>query len=361
MSTQQNKLRYEDFWDSINVDAFEEAIGFSPEYEHNGNDVGFCVFPENHAHGDTTGKFAIERDMRVYNCWACGGGSLLSLAMELYDYDVDEATRWLYQFCETDARSDAEFVDDFMDAFRDVEKRVATLPYFNDRVLERFAPSVPASFLIGRGISAGTAEDYNVRYGEAINRPSPFKGRYADEEDYVGPGVVFPHYWQDRLVGWQTRWLEDERPEWVPKYTMTGDFPKETTIYGWDKVQTSEAVVVVESVPTVLFLASCGYSAVATFGSNVNDAQMRLLRRFPMVVLAADNDKPSKESGTPAGIKWRKNLTDYLKNYTQVMWVPLVGRNGSGADLGDLDQPQLEFYLSQIYDPLIDLIANTKQ
>lgn len=364
-SSQQNKLRYEDFWDEINVDLFEEAIGWSPEHTHNDNDVGFCVFPENHSHGDTTGKFAIERNMRVYNCWACGGGSLLSLAMELKDLDVDEATQWLYQFCEVDARSDAEFVDDFLDAFRDAEKRIATLPYFNERVLDRFDQPVPADWLIERGISAEVATEYGVRYSESIRRPSPTGGYYAEAPDYCGPGIILPHYWQGRLVGWQTRWLDDEhRPEWLPKYTMTSDFPKETTIYGWDQVQTSEAIIVVESVPTVLFLRTYGYNAVATFGSNVNDAQMRLLRRFPQVVLAADNDKPSKESGTPAGIKWRRALTDYLKNYTQVMWVPLVGRKGSNDDLGDLvkerlPQRALDDHLSRMYDPLIDLPTDT--
>lgn len=351
--SQQNRLRYEDFWDSINVDSFEEAIGWSPEHTHNDNDIGFCPFPENHAHGDTTGKFAIEREMRVYNCWACGGGSLLSLAMELLAMDIDEATRWIYQFTETDARSDAEFVDEFIDAFRDAEKRIATLPYFNDRVLDRFNESVPDEWLESRGISQEIVDKYGVRYLSAIQRPSPRAGRFGDEEDYIGPGVIFPHYWQDRLVGWQTRWLEEDRPEWVPKYTMTSDFPKETTVYGWDQVKTSEAVVVVESVPTALLLASEGFAAVATFGSNVNDAQMRLLRRFPEILLAADNDKPSKE-GRPAGLKWRDQLTTYLKKYSVVRWVPLVPE--AGSDLGDVKGgQQLEEYLEAAYDPALEM------
>lgn len=352
MTTQKNKLRYEDFKHSINVDALEEAIGFVPEYQRGANDVGYCVFPENHAHGDTTGKFAIEREERVYNCWACGGGSLLSLVMELHDLDVDDATRYLYQFCEADTRSDTEFVDDFMDAFRDTEKRIATLPYFNNRVLDRFGSPIPAEFLEERGISPDTAEKYVLRWAPDIKRPAPKNGRFADDEDYYGPGIVFPHYWQGRLVGWQTRWLDGARPEWVPKYTMTTDFPKETTIYGWDHCRTSEAVIVCESVPSVLFLASHGYAAVATFGSSVNDAQMRLLRRFPVVILAPDND--------PAGRKWLGNLTNYLKRYTEVNWLPRIGDWDSGADIGDFakmryPESTLLAHLSQMYEPGLEI------
>lgn len=351
--SQRNKLRYEDIKYSINVDAFYEAIGWEPFDEQGDNDIGYCLFPDNHAHGDTTGKFAIEREERIYNCWACGGGSLLSLAMELYGYDVDEATHWLSQFCESDKRTDAEFVEDFLDAFKDAERRIDTMPYFNDRVLERFPFAPPDEFLIERGLTnLNTILDYGVRYSDKIRRPPPVKGKFAGDDDYEGPGIVFPHYWQGRLVGWQTRWLDENRPEWIKKYTNTTDFPKETTIYGWDHCRTSEGVVVCESVPTVLFLASHGYSAVATFGSSVNDAQMRLLRRYPVVVLAADND--------PAGRKWLGALTRYLKPYTEVGWVPAVGEWDSGSDLGDLAQARypkatLDEHLSQMHQPGIDL------
>ena len=347
------KLRYEDFWDSINVDAFEEAIGWSLEYTKGSNDVGFCVFPENHAHGDTTGKFAIERDERVYNCWACGGGSLLSLAMELRDLDVDEATEWLYQFTEADVRSDADFVDEFMDAFRDVEKRIETLPYFNERVLERFDEPVPDEWLESREISRETADQYGLRYSSEIHRPPPVRGKFSEEEPYVGPGIILPHYWNDRLVGWQTRWLDDERPEWVPKYTMTTDFPKETTVYGFDHVRKRDRVAVFESVPTALHLNSEGYPSIATFGSNVNDAQLRLLRRFPVVYLGADNDKPSKPGGRPAGLKWRDQLTWYLNDYCEVYWIPLVP--GEGSDHGDIKGgQQLDDYMEAAYLPAIE-------
>lgn len=341
----QQKLRYSDFWDRINVDAFEEAIGFVPEYERGDNDVGYCLWPENHSHGDTTGKFAIHRESRVYNCYVCGGGTLLSLVMELRDLDVDEATEWLYQFTEEDMRSDSEFVDEFMESFRDVQKRVETLPYFNERVLDRFDDEITEAhewdqnvgeyvpFFSRRVIEPEIAKSRGVRFSWEIHRPAPKKGKFADEPDYTGPGLIFPHYWQGRLVGWQTRWLEKDgdRPDWVPKYTMTTDFPKETTIYGWEHVNWHQShggpVLVVESVPSSLALESDCQASVATFGSNVNEPQLRLLRRLQGgVILAPDNDK--------AGIKWRDSLTEYLKRYIRVWHLPPYTVK-VGADIGD--------------------------
>jgi DNA primase len=350
----QQKLRYSEFWDRINVDAFEEAIGFEPTDERNGNDVGFCIWPENHSNGDTTGKFGIHREKRVYNCYVCGGGSLLSLVMELYDFDVDEATEWLYQFCEEDRRSDNEFVDEFLASFEDTQKRIATLPYFNERVLEQWDEPVPAWWLDERGISPETVKEFNLRFNSAMRRPAPQKGRFSEADDYTGPAIVLPHYWKGRLVGWQCRWLDDDRPEWVPKYTMTTDFPKESTVYGYDQAMPAPCpVVVLESVPSALFAHSCGHPSVATFGSNVNDAQLRLLRRFgPGVILAHDNDN--------AGIKWRDSLTEYLKRYIPVWHLPPVSGE-PGADIGDIASSEEFFgdalweYLGLAYQPGIDL------
>lgn len=356
----QNKLRYSEFWHRINVDAFEDAIGFSPVEERNGNDIGYCLWPENHANGDTTGKFGILREECLYNCYVCGGGDFLSLAMELHDFDIDEATSWLYQFCEEDTRSDNEFLDDFLASFEDVDQRIKTLPYFNPRVLEKFEEPIPDWWKSERYIDDDTLAKYGIRYVSEMRRNAPPRGRHAEADDYIGPAIIFPHFWKERLVGWQARWLNDDRPEWVPKYTNTTDFPKDSTIYGYDQALKADGpVIVIESVPSALFCITMFRPAVATFGSNVNPAQMRLLRRFSNgVILAHDNDKPKGE-GKSAGEKWRDSLTEYLKRYIPVWNLPPV-KGESGSDLGDIasyEYPDNEFYmhLDRAYQPGIDL------
>jgi hypothetical protein len=218
-------------------------------------------------------------------------------------------------------------------------------------------------FLERRNIDLEIAEDYGLRYKSDMTRMPPKVPKYEDEEEYTGPGVIFPHYWKGRLVGWQTRWLDPERPDWLPKYTNTTDLPRDTTIYGWDQVYTSRAlfdkIYVVESVPSTLFLESHGYPSVATFGSNVNPAQLRLLRRFPGLVLIPDYDVPSKPGGKPAGEKWRDQLTEELKNYTTIYHLPPVGSK-PGYDIGDFasrinPKEALKKYFSQMWVPGVDL------
>jgi DNA primase len=347
------RVKYSQFEHRIDVDELISDLGFSPEYEDNrGNYVGYCMWPENHSNGDTTGKFAIHPDKKVYNCYVCGGGSLLSLVMELKSWDSETAEDYLRQFA-GDQRDDVEFLEGFLNAFaKDAENRAETLPFFNPRVLEKYDWAFDYGASIG--LRANVIHEYNVLYAPEAFKPSPGKGKFADDDPYVGPAILWPHYWNDRLVGWQSRWIactncwhdhlpgeqcEDcscaategvfERPQWCGKWTNTTDFPKDHTLYGWHRKAGFGKTFVVESAKTVLKLSQMGYSAVGTFGSNVNDAQLRLLRRCQAgVILCPDNDK--------AGDEWFLHLYGYLKQYVPVYALTQVGiKKGDLADLSD--------------------------
>jgi hypothetical protein len=320
------KRRYSDFASSINVDAFEEAIGFEViKTDNNENDIGHC--PDLwglHKNGDTTGKFAIKRDKKVYNCWVCGGGSLLSLAMSFTGLDEQAATDWLHEFASEDAVSDESFLDEIDRLLYAEIKRDPPMPYFNERVLAKLRPAYEWGH--EKGIRPEVIDICNVKSDpEAVRRSS--KG------DYTGPAIVFPHYWEGRLVGWQSRWLDENRPKWIPKYTNTSDFPRDNTLYNYEREYFSEEVVVCESVPTVLVLASYGIPAICTFGSNVTERQMRLMRLCVKgLVIAPDNDEP--------GTKYVESLCEGLDRYIPIKIAPKVGEPGSGDDLGDLQDPE---------------------
>lgn len=317
------KRRYKDFASRINIDAFEEAIDFEVlETDKNNNDIGHCPDPWNlHKHGDTTGKFAIHRDKKVYNCWVCGGGSLLSLAMEIKDLDEVAATDWLYQFASEDAISEEEFEDEISRLLVTEIDRKKPLPYFNERVLDRLEPAY--EWAEGRGISKSVVDAFKVKFDpEAVRRSKK-------NADYIGPAILMPHFWQGRLVGWQTRWLDEDRPKWLPKYTNTADFPKEFTVFNYDREYFSEEVVVCESVPTVYVCATYGIPAMATFGSNVNDTQMRYLRKCVNgLIVAPDNDG--------AGAKYVDALYEGLDRFVPLKMAEPVGEEDEGGDLGDL-------------------------
>lgn len=333
------KLRYSEIKDDIDIDQVEAAIGFSPLYTDRGNDVGHCIWPENHSNGDTTGKFAIHRDKKVYNCWVCGGGSLLSLVMERFELDVDQATEWLAEFTHGQAGwTDHEYADYLLSMLEDIDERVDTMPYFNPRVLERFDGGL--DYFRSRGIMDEISLLYNLRFSEMVMKPAPKKNRGEEvvkiDDDYYGPAAILPHYWQGRLVGWQHRWLawnEDHSatPRWLAKYTNTTDFPKDNTVYNYDAaLRATQPVVVCESVATVLFLLSHGVPAISYFGGNIDPAQLRLIRRLSQgVILAPDNDK--------VGGTLVNTATKYLERFIPVYVAEPVDL-GPKADLGDYAQ-----------------------
>lgn len=348
------EYRYRDFIAHLDVEAFEQAIEFEPlrqKLDKDGDtmDLGHCPDPwALHKHGDTTGKLAINHEKKVYNCFVCGGGTLLDLAMAVNEMTEQEAEEWLYQFARPVNQSNEGFMAE-IDAILFPEREIKPEPiYYNERVLEPWTKNLAeiGDWLKGRGISEDVAARYSLGFNPLALRMAPIRSNKPREQAYEGPSVYLPHFWGDRLVGWQQRWLDDGRPKWVPKYTNTTGFPKNETIYNFETVYLADKpVIVVESVCTSLFLTSLGYPSVATFGSEITDEQMRLLRYFQQgVILAPDNDPP--------GFKWlgytereleakrrgqkieRTVLADYLSRFIPVKIIEPVG--DTGDDLGDI-------------------------
>lgn len=317
-------LHYSKFKHRIDVDALEQAIGFDPLRQESIEDVGYCVLPWGlHKNGDTTGKLAINRDKLVYNCWVCGGGSLLDLAMATQDLDIDEATEWLYQFAKSETKGSHSFLHDVEAILREERSEVhETLPFFNERVLDKWTiydneilVKIPVQEWLGsRGISLEVAEFFKLGYNAEATRG-----------DFTGKAIIFPHFWRGRLVGWQQRWLDRDAPK---KYTNTKDLPRKTTLWGYDFcLAQSKPPVVVESIPTAMFLITHGVPALATFGAEVTTPMMRHLRIFQQGVrLAPDNDQAGRESANRVGA--------YLSRFIPVSIIEPPDKPGS--DLGDL-------------------------
>lgn len=316
-------MDYKEFADRIDIDAVYDELGWEPTSREHKEDKGYCLdLWGYHKHGDTTGKLAINRDKKVYNCWVCGGGTLLHLYKEAKGISEEEAEQQLYRFT-TPQEFEINQVMETVDAILSpVDEKKNPLPYFNPAVLESYTPIVKhykgRAYLLKRRISTSVARYFDLRMGP-------------------GDQIIFPHLWDGRLVGYQSRW-----PSGLPKYTNTDGFPRERTLWGYHfALKQAEAPIIVESVPTALYLISEGYSSIATFGAQVTDEQLKLLRVFQQgVQLAPDAD--------PAGDLWLHKATEYLVRYVPVMHVPRVESGIIGSDLGDLDPEDLATYLCQI-------------
>ena len=146
--------------------------------------------------------------------------------------------------------------------------------------------------------------------------------------------IVFPHFWNSKLVGYQKRRLDD--PRWDrtaipasggnPKYKNSPNFPRDSTLYNLDNV-TGDHAVVVESVMSVLKAETLGVNNfVATFGGNVTEAQAANLDRFDRLTLIMDNDS--------SGWHGIQKLYEYQQGKSKIkIYLP-----PSGIDAGDLSQ-----------------------
>lgn len=282
-----------------------------------------CPNTENHANGDKNPSFGFNEDELVYNCFVCGGGSLLDLVKQQQALDAEDAEVWLKQHSRIETQRTSDLKSK-LDKIIHKSTTPETLPELPLSTLDNFSSDYNG-WIEARGISDKIAEKYGIRF------------------DYEGHGgIIIPHFWEYKLRGYQVRHLVTEidsqgRTHYlcgicnspVPKYTSTKGMPKNITLYGYDMCLAEEAnrVIVVESPMTVLYLASLGYHSVATFGS-WGQKQMDHLSVFDRVYLWPDNDA--------AGAANIERVIKQLRYVTDVRIVPTVPKEkGDAADLTD--------------------------
>ena len=311
---------------SLDIDLLEDALGMEVVKEMGDEDICRCPLPS-HDGVDSNPSFSINRVKLVYHCFACGvGGNVIDLVARVLDVDYEDA----YKFCKT--YDDKNFDRDDPFAFgRKLEtifssqhdkRKYAPLPRFNKEILKRWI-SCPTDYFTNRGLSEEVIAKYSLGYDLSHKRA-----------DYTGPAAIIPHFFEGALVGYQERWIDNDRPKSIPKYTNTKGFPKAETLFGYDFVvgNTSAPVIVVESALTAVYLDRLGYSSVATFGATVTDEQIRLLRSFSWgVTLAFDNDS--------AGHGARDMVSERLRKTLPIHILDDFGENK--ADLNDLNAEEV--------------------
>lgn len=331
----RRKIDWFAFYDSVDFDALYINLGWTPVSNTGTEDKGYCLDPwKLHKHGDRTGKLAINRAKGVYNCWVCGGGTILTLIMEVKGLDFDGAIEYLSRFINAFHKESTEEFHARISRLLDNVKNVnRPLPVFNDQVLTKFTDAVPWGTT--RYISDSVIEFFKIGMANSHYKFNSESGSYE------GQAVILPHFWQGKLVGWQERWISDT-PSWIGKYTNTSDFPRETTVWGLDFAKTiDKRPILCESVPTALRLISEGHPAIATFGSQITKDQCKHLRCFQQgIILSPDNDT--------AGYKWYEQAVNQLQRFVPLYLMEPVGEIGS--DLGDADYNTLLTAFTNIKD-----------
>lgn len=269
---------------------------------------GCLVAPELHTDQDKNPTASLNFQKLVYKCLGCGasGGLLWFIATCRGTSSVD-ARNWLEQ---TAGLGGSVMELDAMLRFLDnmyASRTKPVIPTYSDRALTPW--SIQHPYFTdpyaegGREIPLATVQKFRLGWDGRTDR------------------VVLPHFWQGKLVGWQTRKMP---PEWrsveltpdapdfhsgranAPKYHSSPDFPKDSTVFNFDP-QADDAMVV-ESMMSVL-RHDHALHIEATFGASVTDIQIKRLTKHAKIVVWMDNDRAGWRAvtGVPEVRKTRTN------------------------------------------------------
>lgn len=270
---------------------------------------GCLVAPELHTDQDKNPTASLNFQKLVYKCLGCGAsGGLLWFIATCRGTSSVEARNWLEQ---TAGLGGSVMELDAMLRFLDnmyASRTRPVIPSYSDRSLAPWDFKHPYFSdpydQGGREIPLATIEKFRLGWDQRTDR------------------VVLPHFWQGKLVGWQTRkmpleWrsmeLAHDSPDVhsgranAPKYYSSPDFPKDTTIYNHNPRSTT-GVVVVESMMSVL-RHDHALHMEATFGASVTETQVKRLTSHASIVLWMDNDRAGWRAvtGVPEVRKTRTN------------------------------------------------------
>jgi DNA primase len=290
-----------------------------------------------HKNGDSNPSASLNRETLLFNCFTCGGGSIIWLVQNCLDISRDDAIAELKNFADGVKVVPVEkFLEKLNKLFEEEKRSRVEIPVYNDRILSRWEGVT--NYLTDRGISARVQKE--MRTGIDLSRTEI--ARTSGIETYVSlDRVILPHFIEGRLVGWVARKVQNV--EGVAKYKNSKGFPRGQWLYNLDNARMHPHLYVVESPMSVLALKSRGIdNVVATFGAKVTESQMELLRPFKRITVFMDGDS--------AGHKATRDLVRGLRDFTHIEVIDTPdGEDAASLDYVPEPKTSLEWELSGMF------------
>ncbi|HOX06595.1 MAG TPA: DNA primase [Planctomycetota bacterium] len=300
-------------------DIVSVVSGYMPLQGKGRNMWACCPF-----HQEKTPSFSVNPDGQYFKCFGCGkGGDVFSFVMAMERMDFPEALQLLAERAHIPvperrggrSPEEARLWEEGKNLLYRLNEFAAK---FFQGQLEADGGRVAREYLERRGISAESIAQYRLGYAPDSwdSLCTELRRRQAQERHIVAAGlalerksesgiydrfrnrVIFPI--QDhsgRVVGFGARALSDADN---PKYLNSPETPifsKGQMVFGLyqarQAVEGHRRVLVMEGYTDVIMAAQKGFpTAVATLGTALGAAHLRLLRRFAdQVLLVYDSDK----------------------------------------------------------------------
>jgi len=282
-----------------------EEFGAQNISEHGDEILHSCCLPfGHHRNGDQNPSANLNWRKLTYHCHGCGeGGGIAWFITVCRGGDYAATKSWLTGQTTVGTHESLQRLLAYMDSLYATPETASNvgIPSYDPSILEAW-------------------QFIHPYLTEGRNIPIPNIIRLSIGYDPQQDRIILPHFWEDQLVGWQTRQINADGG---PKYKNSPDFPKNETLYHAPDVKSNP--VVVESVLSVASKLHLCPTMTATFGASVTERQCHLLARYPQVTLWFDNDA--------AGWKATEEVGSFLIRYTNV----LVVESEWDADPADMD------------------------
>lgn len=286
----------------------EDLLGAKNLQVSNNEIIHSCVLNFGlHKHGDQSPSASLNKDTLLYNCFTCGGGTIIWLVQNVLDVSKNEAINKIKNYSEVLRPIPVEL---FISKLDKLLKEHGTpknllIPRYSERILDEWIQ--PSEYLLQRGVSYEIQKEMKT----GILEPSYELDKTTKELIPIRRNII-PHFINGDLVGWVSRRLDDTKN--VAKYRNTRGFPRKYSLYNLNNITDNDHCYIVESPMSVLVLKSRGINdVVASFGAQVADEQIKLLRKFDRVTVFFDGDKAGKEGAS--------GLYGRLREYSRVRMV----------------------------------------
>ena len=270
------------------VAEFLQDIGFNVTRSYGNEVVAYCPW-----HEDSTASLAINPE-NGWHCFAgCGKGKTFESLLVKF-----APTKKLYQ------RFAATFPEFHIETL-DFSNKVDELKPLYD--VDKLPMAYENQYLIGRGITEQTVEDFNLKYHRGFN------------------SIVVPIYQQVELMGSVQRKITGN-----PKYINSPGMSKDKILFPFDKVQPINGkVILVEGIFDAIKAHQMGVTNVlSSFGGSMSQGHIQMLGSLAKTVVIC----PDKDF---AGIKMAERSTGMLLD--KAFEVEYVFPPGKAKDFGDMD------------------------
>ena len=284
----------------------QDMLGVGEIIENGDEYIHSCPLPFGvHKNGDRSPSASLNKETLLFNCFGCGGGSVIWLVQNCLNISKDDAIAKLKnEVVELKLVPVEDFINRLEGVFSSNPEDRTDIPHYSDTILRRWEGT--CDYLTSRGVSEAVQRSMRtgVDSGRLEIQKTP-EGEITAQVDRV----VLPHFMRGRLVGWVARKLEDIPG--VPKYRNSKGFPRGSWLYNLDNAIKFDEVYVVESPMSVLVMKSRGIdNVVATFGAKVDRQQLNLLRNFSKVNIFMDGDTPGRMA--------TDHILEELQSYTKL-------------------------------------------